>query len=219
MKKRMVVFFILSMMILTVASCFAQNPVEMVERTLHINIPTLSLLTDNNAYTQINNRLYDESYRLLKGSSVDVEQDFSDWNVIDYYSQATMTYQNSRMISFQMDQYLYPYRSAHGSHLFLGFVFDLVTGTPLTLHDLFLVNDGFIQTVNGFMNQTIKENDIPVFDFTPFKGLDDTIEFYLKESELVIVYQEYAYTPYSYGPLIFTIPLHDLTSFLNPNFF
>lgn len=219
MKKRTVLFLILFMMLLTVTSCFAQNQVEVVERTLHINIPTLSLMIDNNAYNQINNLLYDESYRLLKGSSVDVEQDFSDWNVIDYYSQATMTYQNNRLISFQMDQYLYPYRSAHGSHLFLGLVFDLQTGTPLTLQDLFLINDGFIQTVNGFMNQTIKENEIPIFDFTPFKGLDNTIEFYLKEAELVIVYQEYAYTPYSYGPLIFTIPLHDLTSFLNPTFF
>ncbi len=219
MKIRKILFFALIMGIITVAPSFSQNQLELIERTLHINIPSLSLLIDNNAYNQINNVLFDESYRLLKGSSMDVEQDFSDWNVVDYYSQATMTYENGSLISFQMDQYLYPYHSAHGSHLFLGFVFDLQTGNLLSLQDLFLLNEEFVKTINNIMNQTIEEEDIPIFDFTAFKGLDDTVEFYLKKAELVLVYQEYAYTPYYYGPLVFTIPLSDLASYLNPDFF
>ena len=100
MKIRKILFFVLIMGIITVAPSFSQNQLELIERTLHINIPSLSLLIDNNAYNQINNVLFDESYRLLKGSSMDVEQDFSDWNVVDYYSQATMTYENGSLISF-----------------------------------------------------------------------------------------------------------------------
>jgi len=197
---------------------FGQSDVDQIERTMEIKIPTIVETNEAASYENINKLLYEASFRLLKTNSVDVETNFGDWDVVDYYSQATKTYENDRVMSLKMDQYLYTYRSAHGAHLFLGFVFDLKTGQELMLNDLFQFNPDFISTVNRIMNEQIEEKVIPIFDFTAFQGLKDDSEFYLKEENLVVVFQEYAYTPYSYGPLIFHIPLSELKGFLNPHF-
>ncbi len=207
------------MVILFIGTLVANDELELTERTMKIQLPTFSLMDENEALDKINEKLYMESFSLLNTISVDVESDFSRWDVMDYYSQATKTFENNHLISFKMDQYLYTYRSAHGSHLYLGFVFDLETGNKLSLNEVFKVNDEFLSAVNGFMLETIKEKEIPVFDFTEFKGLDDSAEFYLLKETLVIVFQEYAYTPYVYGPLIFQIPFSEITDFFKSKYF
>jgi len=219
MKKRLFVMILLLVLFFCFSLTFANESVDLMERSMVIKVPTFSQLTENDAYRMINETLYENSFSLLKTNSVDVETDFSDWDVVDYYSQATKTYTNHQLISFKMNQYLYTYRSAHGSHLYLGFVFDLETGGELALHDLFNKMDDFISTVNTMMHESIEKNEIPIFEFTDFQGLDDSAEFYLEDDLLVIVYQEYAYTPYVYGPLIFKIPLDELKAYLNSNYF
>ncbi|MEA1882927.1 MAG: RsiV family protein [Thermotogota bacterium] len=218
MNKKIITVLFLMGMFITVA-LVASDQVEITERTMKIQLPTFSLLNENEALDKINETLYLESFSLLKTTSVDVETDFSRWDVIDYYSQATKTFENNHLISFKMDQYLYTYRSAHGSHLYIGFVFDLETGKELSLNEIFTVNDTFLSVVKGIMQEVIKEKDIPIFDFTEFKGLDDSAESYLQNEVLVIVFQEYAYTPYVYGPLIFQIPLSEITDFFNNKYF
>ncbi|MFW5871855.1 MAG: DUF3298 domain-containing protein [bacterium] len=218
--KKSLVLLILFLMFFGIGSyLYATDSVELTERTLEIKIPTFSQLKMNSALKNINETLYTESFNLLKNNSVDVETDFSDWDVIDYYSQATKTFENDRLLSFKMDQYLYTYRSAHGSHLYLGFVFDLETGEKMKLNEIFNVKEAFYSTINGIMNETIEEKEIPIFDFTDFQGLDDSAEVFLEEDSLVIVFQEYAYTPYVYGPLTFKIPLAKLSSFFNSKYF
>ena len=218
MNKKMIAVLVLMGMFL-IGTLVANDGVELTERTLKIQLPTFSLLDENEVLDRINQTLYLESFNLLKSNSVDVQSDFSRWDVIDYYSQATNTFENEKLISFKMDQYLYTYRLAHGTHLKLGFVFDLETGQKLMLNEIFTVNQSFLSIVNGFMLQTVEEQEIPIFDFTDFKGLDDSTEFYLQDETLVIVFQEYAYTPYVYGPLIFQIPFSKINNFFNNKYF
>jgi hypothetical protein len=216
-KKQVTIMLLFGMLLL--GTVFSGQTAEMTERTMKIQLPTFSLLEENEAFNTINKTLYSESFSLLTTNSVDVETDFSHWDVTDYYSQATKTFENQRMISFKMDQYLYTYRSAHGSHLYLGFVFDLETGKKLRLNELFTVNETFLSVINGFMLETVKEKDIPIFEFTDFKGMDDSAEFYLQDESLIIVFQEYAYTPYVYGPLVFNIPFSEITDFSSSKYF
>jgi len=218
MNKKQIIAIVF-MVMLFFGTLVANKNLDLVERTMKIELPTFSLIDENQALETINKTMYLKSFSLLNTNSVDVESDFSRWDVIDYYSQATKTFENDHLISFKMDQYLYTYRSAHGSHLYLGFVFDLESGKKLSLNELFTVNDSFLSVVNGFMFETIKENEIPIFDFTEFKGLDESAEFYLQGEFLVIVFQEYAYTPYVYGPLIFKIPLSEINDFFNSKYF
>ncbi len=219
MKRKIAIRILFLGILFLCVSVFSDSHIETLERTMDIKIPTLIQTNEGVSFRNINNSLYKASFKLLTTNSMDVETDFSDWNVVDYYSQATKTYENDQLISFKMDQYLYTFRSAHGSHLFLGFVFDLKTGEKLGLKDLFQFNDNFISTVNGKMTEKLEENEIPIFDFTAFRGLEDNPEFYLNDENLVIVFQEYAYTPYSYGPLIFKIPLSELKEYLNLIYF
>jgi len=216
-KKQIIVLFLMG--ILLIGTLFANGEGELIERTMKIQLPTFSLLDENKILDSINKTLYLDSFSLLKTNSVDVESDFSHWDVIDYYSQATKTYESEQVISFKMDQYLYTYRSAHGAHLYLGFVFDIETGKKLSLNEVFTVNDSFISTVNNFMEKKIQDEKIPIFDFTDFKGLEDSAEFYLQNEALVIVFQEYAYTPYVYGPLFFEIPFSKITDYFNSKYF
>lgn len=218
MNKKSLTATLLTIMLL-IGTLIANDHVELTERTMKIQLPTFSLLDENEALDKINETLYMESFNLLKTTSVDVETDFSRWDVIDYYSQATKTFENEHLISFKMDQYLYTYRSAHGSHLNLGFVFDLETGKKLSINEIFTVNDTFLSIVNDFMIKTVKENEIPIFDFTEFKGLDDSAEIFLQDEKLIVVFQEYAYTPYAYGPLIFQIPFSKINHFLSSKYF
>jgi len=216
-KKQVTILLLFGALLLGVV--FGNQTEELTERTMKIQLPTFSLLEENEAFKTINKTLYSESFSLLTTNSIDAETDFSHWDVTDYYSQATKTFENQRLISFKMDQYLYTYRAAHGSHLYLGFVFDLETGKKLLLNDLFTMNDAFLSTINDYMLETVKEKNIPIFDFTDFTGLDDSAEFYLQDESLIIVFQEYAYTPYVYGPLIFRIPFSKIHEFFNSKYF
>lgn len=212
--KKQIVIILLSIVLFGCMFASEAKENEIFERTMQIKLPTFSLLEESEALSAINNSLYEASFRLLNTHSVDRETGFGNWDAVDYYSQATQTFENGEIVSFKMDQYLYAYHSAHGAHLFLGFVYDLNTSKVLKLNELFAFDDGFKDTVDEMMRAIIIAEDIPVFNLNNFTGVDENTQFYLTEEFLVLVFQEYEFTPYYYGFLGFEIPLLELSDFI-----
>ena len=216
--KKIVYFIFLIAFSVTV---FAAGEVtELTERTMKITVPSFTLtFNDENdkPLKAINDTLYSDSFALLNDSE-DTSEGFSGWDKSVYISEATMTSQNEKTVSFTTTQYVYYYHAAHGMHLLLGYVFDPATGEKLTLADL-LTGTDYRTRIFDFMQKEIKEKEIPIFDDVEFKGIDENTEFYLKDDQLVFVFQEYEYTPYYYGFLTFEVPLDDLKDDLNPKYF
>jgi hypothetical protein len=210
---------LLALAVLFTLSLFADVDTEtdLIERTMKINIPSFTLLSENEALESINNTLYSDSFKLLDEPESD-SIGFKRWDIAVYISEATITYKNDKLASFKTTQYMYPYHAAHGSHLFLGYIFDSKSGKKLTTEDIFSGKD-YKAKILKFMKKEIAEKDIQIFSDLEFKGIDKNTEFYLENDDLIVVFQEYEYTPYCYGFLIFKIPLEYLKDSLNKKYF
>ncbi len=211
--------FLLSVLVLFAITSFAGNKLnhELIERKMEITLPSFTLIEDNKTLDTINDTLYSDSFKLLNGFQ-DTSEGFRSWDATVYISESTVTHQSEKTLSFTTTQYLYYYHAAHGMHLLLGYIFDAETGKKLTLDDLF-TGDAYKTKILDYMNNEIKTKKIPIFSDTAFKGVDKNTEFYLEEDHLVFVFQEYEYTPYAHGFLIFKMPLDDLKEDLNKKYF
>lgn len=130
---------------------------------------------------------------------------------LDYRTQ--IKYKSLFSILFDASSY-YP-QAAHPNHMQYGLTFDAKTLQVYKLQELF--KSPFPEEkINRLLHKTIQEMNIDIFE--PFLGLQENQEYYLKHNSLVIFYQRYKYTPYSYGPLEIEIPIHKIYSWLTPEF-
>ena len=191
-------------MVLLGIACFAlvglaAKAPNLYEKVQQVHLPYFGTIPEEDPFATINHAIHQAAFELL-----DQAQDPE--NVLQYYVDATITYQTADILSVQLEEYLFAFPSAHGSHLYLGLNFDLQTGERLQLSDLFLEGSDYENIMNGYMANQIVEKRIPVFNLDDFQGVNGDFEFSLSEGMLHILFQEYLYTPYVYGPLMFDIP-------------
>ncbi|GEM_PF-2639336 len=209
------IFIAFFLLVLISTSAFSANEDSVIMKNEQISVPSFILMEDNPQLEAINQTLYEAAYRLYDTYSVAPTKTRAEhWDVMEYITQATVTYETETSVSVKMEEYLYPYHGAHGNHLFIGLTFNKETGLELALKDIFIEGSNFKERLDRYMKKEIKEREIPIFDFTEFKGIQAGQEFYLTEDELIILYQEYEYTPYAYGVLTFEIPFSYLDGYL-----
>lgn len=220
MKKSIYMFlFVISVLSFVCFSDTAESTPVLMENIREITVPRFENWDNDPVLTAINKKLYEKAYIQFESWSNLADEEYVQpmderFDLASFYSEYEIAYQKGDIYSFIFTEYVYPYMAAHGSSLMAGYTFDLKTGREYQLEDLFKENSGWKQFINDYIKNEIKEKDILLFEDTPFESIDENQEFYLKPDSLVIFYQQYAYTCYAYGFLIFEITYEQLKDYL-----
>lgn len=104
---------------------------------------------------------------------------------------------------------------AHGNTTFSSLTFDTTTGEVYDFEDLFLPNSNYMNILSEIAVREAEEAEVPFI--ADYKGVVDNQQFYLTPNGIVLFYQVYEYTPYSYGLFRITIPYNEIKGILNTN--
>lgn len=117
------------------------------------------------------------------------------------------------ILSIKFIVYSIRHHAANGLDVQKSLTINLENAKVYQLHELFKPGSDYRIQINKFINNEIKEKDIPLIK--EFKGISDYQDYYLTEDALVIYFQEIEYTPHYYGILEFTIPYVYLRNLIN----
>jgi hypothetical protein len=127
-----------------------------------------------------------------------------------YYSNYEIFLNNEKFLSVRIDNIFYT-GGAHPNTLSYAINFDKKEGKFISLEELFLVSD-YINVLEDHIINFILRNDIVVFlDNIEDLKLDKDPEFLITEDCLIIFFQRYEYTPYSYGLFQIEIPYSEIS--------
>ncbi|MDF2724481.1 MAG: hypothetical protein K0Q59_4156 [Paenibacillus sp.] len=182
----------------------------MIKPRLQIRYPQVSGLPDRKAQMSINDRIMQLVYQMIRDQGY----------VEDPTREMTGTYEiqlnGNGLISIVFQNYVYAKGAAHGITLQKSLTMDLWNGREYRFADLFKKDSNYKQKIDEILNKQIKEQDVPIFEFTPFQGVGPNQEYYLTPTDLVIYYQLYEYTPYAYGFPTFHIPYTEISDIIDP---
>ncbi len=102
--------------------------------------------------------------------------------------------------------------AALSDNLIDALTFDMKTGKVLELKDLFKEDVDYENILNSILNEKIKDLDFKLYE--EYKGIEEEQGFYLTDNSIAVYYQEYIYTPHTYGPLILEIPFDEIKDIL-----
>ena len=138
---------------------------------------------------------------------------------MEYFAEIKVkeTYKSENLLSLRMNQYLFT-GGAHGYGATSFTNFDLHTGMPIPIEDLFKDYEAFEEFVEARFRKAndILENDS--INSTGFWFEED--EFYLPEalgfteSSLIIIFNQYEIASYAAGPINLEIPIEEVSPFL-----
>ncbi len=118
------------------------------------------------------------------------------------------------LLSLSQEVYSYVQGAAHGLTAVKSLNFDVLTGRPLRLEELFTPGTPWVEEINRQIKEQIQRRDIPLIN--PFESIGENPDFYLTDKDLVIYFQLYEYTPYYVGLPEFPIPLESLRPYIGP---
>lgn len=113
-----------------------------------------------------------------------------------------------QVLSLSLTNYTYHFHAAHGMTYIESLTFDMQKERICTLKDLFKPDSDYIQRISALIHEQIKQRDIGLL--TPFTMIKPDQDFYLADKTIVIYFQLYDITPYSFGFPMFPISLYDL---------
>lgn len=120
---------------------------------------------------------------------------------------------NSKTVSVLVNGYSYA-GGAHGSPYKVPLNYDLKTGSPLQLADLF-EGEGYLGEVSGLVAKSIENDEIVEMFFEPFTEIKENPKFYLTPENLVIVFDQYEYTAGAVGVPEIVLAKSELKSLKN----
>lgn len=125
---------------------------------------------------------------------------------------------NQNLLSLYVDYYTFT-GGAHGSTDRRPYNFDLQTGQPLKLADIFLPGYDFPGIINQEISARIATEPDNYFPGEMgFQGIRDDQGFYIKDGQLVVYFAQYEIAPYAAGMPEFTFPLSQFWEGLNARF-
>lgn len=183
----------------------------MIKPRLQIRYPQLTGLPNRKAQSIMNDRIMQMVYQLIRDQGY----------VQDPTKEMKGTYEialnGSGLVSIVFQNYAYAQGAAHGVTVQKSLTMDLWDGREYRFADLFREDSGYKPKIDEILRKQIEEKEVPIFEFTPFKGVGPNQDYYLTPTELVVYYQLYEYTPYAYGFPTFPIPLSELSDIADPN--
>lgn len=118
------------------------------------------------------------------------------------------------LLSILLGMYTYYEGAAHGFTAYSSLNIDLNTWQNLQLSDLFTSKINYKPILEQKVREYVSKNNVPLIE--EYNGLSEDQQFYLTPDSLVLYYQVYEYTPYSYGLFQIPIPYQDILNLLGP---
>lgn len=118
------------------------------------------------------------------------------------------------VLSLLFDNFIFSKGDIHGIAILKSLNINLKNGKIYKFDGLFDKNVDFKERINFIIKNIIKEEKI--YLLREFKSINENQDFYLTNSSLVVYFQLYEYTPYSYGFLKISIPYEEIKDIINP---
>ncbi len=118
------------------------------------------------------------------------------------------------ILSMYVDYYQYM-GGAHGLTDRKAYNIDLSNGSDLALGDLFISGFDYRSIINQFIEDKISISSEFYFEGA-FSGIKDDQEFYIKDDQLVIYFQQYEIAAYAAGIPEFSVPMSYLSDGIKP---
>lgn len=196
-----------------------QNPIStqkiaLDEQIIHPSIfsfsyPIVEIFENTDVQSIINNAIINEVDNLLRIQVLLPEKiDFKE--IGGFYK---IPLNENRLLSILFGLYTYT-GGAHGNTIYSSLTINLENGQIYKLSDLFNPNVYFTAILNEIILKEIQDKKIPLI--SEFKGIEYDQQFYFTPNALVLYYQVYEYTPYSYGLFEISIPYADIKNLLYP---
>lgn len=115
--------------------------------------------------------------------------------------------------SLLFSDYLYA-GGANGLDVRTGFTIRTSDGEEVALKDLFENDASYLDCINTEIRKQLRERNLEKDLLQTFRGIDDSQNFYLTDSELVIVAGELTWFPHFMGTVEFPIPFTSISSCL-----
>ncbi|MCH3963671.1 MAG: DUF3298 and DUF4163 domain-containing protein [Clostridium sp.] len=191
-------------------------PVNLSEQKLmpeefSISYPVIENASNGENISKINEAIIDQVSRLFKSQVlVDGVTDFN--QVLGTYE---VRLNKSNLLSILFAMYTYVNRAAHGFTKYSSLTIDAKTGHIYSFNELFNQSTDYAAVLNEIAYRYIKDNNITLIN--EYNGITKDQEYYLTPDSLVIYYQVYEYTPYSYGLFKIEIPYDKIKDIINPS--
>lgn len=124
-------------------------------------------------------------------------------NIIQATSGYSTGVNHNSILSLRFEDYVFWEHAAHGITVVRSITLNICNAQVYSFSDLFDPAAPYRERVNAIIREQIAARQIPLL--REFEGVYLEQEYYLTDSELVIYYQLYDYTPYAYGILEFAI--------------
>lgn len=184
-----------------------------------IYTPQLNGLSDGDVQSLVNTGLTVMPEKILNeyrqaAAYIDKEIRANDRNTALIKALVLMINYDVKMLTtktFSIVQQGYMYSGgAHGITTTIAKTFNLKTGAPYHLSDLF-DSDDYVQEINTIIaKEIVNRNKQGVYHFN---GLQNDQQFFITKEGLFILFQQYEIAPYSEGIITFFIPYSRLKNF------
>lgn len=181
------------------------------QQGMEIYYPQIYGLKNEHLQQRMNQTIYQHVQRLMHRQYE--EQD------AQQFEQMIGTYEiktNERnVLSLLLTNYAFAPHYAHGLTLIDSLTFDLQTGSPNSLEQLFKVGSPYREKLSKEIEHQIKEREIPVIG--DFPGILQNQPYYIADKSLVIYYPAYLFTPGYIGSPMFPISVYKLADIVDEN--
>lgn len=116
------------------------------------------------------------------------------------------------VLSLSLFNYQYS-GGAHGLTVQKSLTFDVSTGRPVSLRQLFKPNAPYVQRLSAIVKRQIEARKLPVLE--PFTQISPEQDFYIADKALVLYYPLYGLVPYAYGFPYFPISVYEIGDILD----
>ncbi|MDH7480283.1 MAG: DUF3298 domain-containing protein, partial [Syntrophomonadaceae bacterium] len=118
------------------------------------------------------------------------------------------------VLSIRFSEESYVEHAAHPFTRVDSRTYNLENGQVYELSDLFRPGSDYVARINASIKLQFKEKQLPTI--REFETISNDQNFYLTDTDLVIYFQLYEYTPYYVGIPEFSIPYSSLADIINP---
>lgn len=206
-------YWVLVLIGLALATVLCASVMAALVKEPHVSAP--SMLQGGSVYPVLGNEIRDSAVRdkinqAIRRRALGSAPPKTETPVIEANSTYSATLYADDLLSLRFENNHYMLGAPHGFTKITSITIDLKTGKEFRLFDLFRPGSAFRHVINKAIKSQIASKKLALL--RPFESVAPADSYYLTDSDLVIYYQLYDYTPYPYGIPEFRVPLKELMS-------
>lgn len=123
-------------------------------------------------------------------------------------------YNKNHLLSIVFNEFEFLTGAVHGYTSERGMIINTESGIVMSVKDFFKPDSDWKTTINKILIKKSQEFEL----LEEFKGMDDSMDFYITETGMCFSWDPYMYTPYALGIFMLEIPYSDLDDILQDEF-